>query len=133
MKINRIDHIGIAMKELEGLRSLLELLFPGTDPHVEDVADQGVRATCYPAGKSSLEFLESTREGSAVGRFLEKKGGGIHHIALNVDDLEGALKELKKAGIPLVDEKPRNGAEGKRIAFLHPKGTGGILIELCEG
>ncbi len=132
MKIVRVDHVGIAMQEIESIGPLLRALFPDRDPHVETVPDQGVKTTSHRAGETSLEFLEGSGADGPVDRFLAKRGNGIHHIALAVEDLEGALAELREAGIPLIDETPRRGAEGKRIAFLHPKGTGGILIELCE-
>jgi len=132
LKIIRVDHVGIAMKEIESIAPLLRALFPDREPHVEMVPDQGVKTTSHRAGETSLEFLEGTGADGPVDRFLAKRGNGIHHISLALEDLEEALAELRKAGIPLIDEKPRRGAEGKRIAFLHPKGTGGILIELCE-
>ncbi|MBN1826015.1 MAG: methylmalonyl-CoA epimerase [Candidatus Eisenbacteria bacterium] len=115
------------------MRPALKVLFHGREPHCEEIPDQGVRATCFRVGETSVEFLESTRDEGPIGKYLAKRGSGIHHLAIHVEDIEGALAELKEAGIPLVDEKPRLGAEGKKIAFLHPKGTGGILIELCEG
>jgi len=133
MGIRKIDHVGIALKGAASIAPVLRVLFPEQEPHDETVEDQGVRTLSYEAGESSIEFLESTRPDGPVGKFLERRGPGIHHIALAVDDLEAALADLKAAGIPLIDEKPRAGAGGKRIAFLHPKGTGGILIELTEG
>ncbi len=132
MKIIRVDHIGIALKDLGAIEPLVRVLFRGRVPHVETVPDQGVKTTSHEAGETALEFLEGTGAGGPVDRYLEKKGNGIHHIALAVENLDEALDELRAAGIPLIDEKPRAGAGGKRIAFLHPKGTGGILIELCE-
>ena len=132
MRIIGVDHIGIALKELVAVEPLLRVLFGDRNPHVETVPDQGVKTTSHDAGETSLEFLEGTGEGGPVDRYLEKKGNGIHHIALAVENLDDALDELRVAGIPLIDDKPRTGAGGKRIAFLHPKGTGGILIELCE-
>ncbi|MFH1679596.1 MAG: methylmalonyl-CoA epimerase [Candidatus Eisenbacteria bacterium] len=132
MKVVRVDHVGIAMKEIGAIAPLLRVLFGGEEPRVEVVPDQGVRTTAHRAGETSLEFLEGTGADGPVDRFLARRGSALHHIALAVEDLETALAELKKAGIPLIDEAPRRGAEGKRIAFLHPKGAGGILIELCE-
>lgn len=132
MKVVRVDHVGIAVRDIGSIGPLLRLLFEGCTPRVEIVADQGVKATAFPAGESALEFLEGTGEGGPIDRYLEKKGNGIHHIALAVENLEEALAELKAAGVPLIDERPRIGADGKRIAFLHPKGSGGILIELSE-
>ena len=132
MRILRVDHVGIAVEDLEAAAEVLSLLFPGHQAHVEEVPQQGVRTTSYPAGETALEFLESIADEGPVGRYLKKRGNGIHHIALQVDDLEEALSELEKRGIPLIDRKLRPGAGGKRIAFLHPRGTGGILIELCQ-
>lgn len=132
MRVLRVDHVGIALKDLRPIAPLLRVLFSGADPRVETVEEQGVKATSHRAGETSLEFLEGLGRDGPVDRYLEKRGNGIHHVALAVDDLEGALAELKGAGIPLIDETPRTGAEGKKIAFLHPKGTGGILIELSE-
>ena len=133
MRIKRIDHVGVAIQDLEGMRPALGILFKGMEPHCEEIADQAVKVTCFRVGETSIEFLESTKEDGPIGRYLAKKGSGIHHLAVHVENIEGVLAELKEAGIPLVDEKPRLGAEGKKIAFIHPKGTGGILIELCEG
>ena len=133
MRIKKIDHVGVAIRDLDSMRPLFRILFCGMNPHCEEVEDQGVKATCFRVGETSIEFLESTRENGPIGKYLAKKGSGIHHLAVHVEGIEEALAELKEAGIPLVDETPRLGAEGKKIAFLHPKGTGGILIELCEG
>ncbi|MFH1278058.1 MAG: methylmalonyl-CoA epimerase [Candidatus Eisenbacteria bacterium] len=133
MGVLRIDHVGIATEDLGPIVPLLRVLFPGVEPRVEIVADQGVKTTSHRAGESSLEFLQGLGRDGPVDRYLSRKGNGIHHIALAVDDLEATLEELAAAGIPLIDEKPRIGAEGKKIAFVHPKGTGGILIELCQG
>jgi methylmalonyl-CoA/ethylmalonyl-CoA epimerase len=132
MRVVRVDHIGIAVREVEAVAGILDLLFAKRAPHVETVPDQGVKVTSHRAGETAIEFLEGTGGDGPIDRFLAKRGNAIHHIALAVENLEEAIAELKEAGIPLIDETPRIGAEGKRIAFLHPKGTGGILIELCE-
>lgn len=132
MRVLRVDHVGIALKELGPILPLLRVLFAGAPAHEEVVEDQGVRTVSHRAGETSLEFLEGLGADGPVDRYLERRGNGIHHIALTVDDLEAALAELEAAGVPLIDKTPRRGAGGKRIAFVHPKGTGGILIELSE-
>ena len=131
-KILSIEHVGVAVESLEGLSSIfsdvLGLKFTGS----EEVADQQVITDIYQLDNSKLEFLKATSKGSPIASFIDKKGSGMHHIALLVDHLQPALDYLKKQGIHLIDEKPRIGAEGLSIAFLHPKSTGGMLVELCE-
>jgi len=131
MKILKIDHIGIAVKNLAESSKLYELLgikSTGT----EEVAEQKVKVAFFPVGDSEVELLESTAPDGPIARYIEKNGEGMQHIALRVDDLEAALAELKTKGVRLIDEKPRYGAGGARIAFVHPKSTGGILLELSE-
>ncbi|MCX8031349.1 MAG: methylmalonyl-CoA epimerase [Thermodesulfovibrionales bacterium] len=132
MKILKVDHIGVAVKNSdEGIKffsNLLGLKFEGQ----EVVAEQKVKTTFLPVGDTEVELLEATESDSPVAKFIEKRGEGIHHIAFVVDDIEAALKELQDAGIGLIDTKPRIGAGNKKIAFLHPKHTFGILVELCE-
>lgn len=131
MKILNLDHIGIAVKSLAESSKLYELLgikSTGT----EEVAEQKVKVAFFPVGDSEVELLESTAPDGPIARYIEKNGEGIQHIALRVDDLEKALAELKAKGVRLIDEKPRYGAGGARIAFVHPKSTGGILLELSE-
>ncbi len=133
MHAKRIDHLGIAVENLDQIPPAIRRLLSPSPPHVEEVESQGVRTTSFHvAGGASIEFLESTRGESPVGRFLNKRGNAIHHIALEVENLEEALAELKREGVMLIDETPRDGAEGKKIAFIHPKSAGGILIELCS-
>lgn len=131
MNILKIDHIGIAVKNLAESSKLYELLgikSTGT----EEVAEQKVKVAFFPVGDSEVELLESTVPDGPIARYIEKNGEGIQHIALRVDDLEAALAELKAKGVRLIDEKPRYGAGGARIAFVHPKSFGGILLELSE-
>jgi len=131
VKILKIDHIGIAVKSLSESSKLYELLgikSTGT----EEVADQKVKVAFFPVGDSEVELLESTAPDGPIARYIEKNGEGMQHIALRVDDLDAALAELKAKGVRLIDEKPRYGAGGARIAFVHPKSTGGILLELSE-
>ncbi len=128
----KIDHIGVAVANLEKsiafYRDNIGLVCTG----IEEVAEQKVKVAFIPVGESKVELLESTDPQGPVGKFLEKKGGGVHHVSFRVDDIEARLEELKAQGVPLIDEKPRYGAGGARIAFLHPKATGGVLVELCE-
>jgi methylmalonyl-CoA/ethylmalonyl-CoA epimerase len=131
MKILKIDHIGIAVKSLSESSKLYELLgikSTGT----EEVTDQKVKVAFFPVGDSEVELLESTAPDGPIARYIEKNGEGMQHLALRVDNLEAALAELKAKGVRLIDEKPRYGAGGTRIAFVHPKSTGGILLELSE-
>ena len=131
MKILKVDHIGIAVKSLADRSKFYELLgleSTGT----EEVAQQKVRVAFFPSGDSEIELLESTDADGPIARYIEKNGEGIQHVALRVDNLEAALAELKTKGVRLIDEKPRYGAGGARIAFIHPQATGGVLLELCE-
>ena len=130
--VKKIDHIGIAVKDLEAAlkfyKEVLGLEATGT----EVVEEQKVKVAFLPTGDSEVELLESTSPDGPIAKFIEKNGEGIQHIAFRVDNLEEKLAELKNKGIRLIDEKPRYGAGGARIAFLHPKTTCGTLIELCE-
>lgn len=132
MKILQIDHIGVAVNSnAEGKKfwsDVLGLPYEGE----ETVSEQKVTTAFMPVGESEVELLESTEPGGPISNFLEKKGQGVHHIAFRVDNIDQALEELKEKGVQLIDETPRKGAGGARIAFLHPKATGGVLVELCE-
>jgi methylmalonyl-CoA/ethylmalonyl-CoA epimerase len=130
MKIKRIAHLGVAVKDLEAALKLFTDGLPLEIVHTEDY--QGMKIGFIPVGDSSIELLQDTSGSSAIKRFLDKNGEGIHHIAFEVDDIHQAVEELKAKGIKLVDETPRPGAHGMSIAFLHPKGTHGILMELCQ-
>jgi methylmalonyl-CoA/ethylmalonyl-CoA epimerase len=132
MKLNKIDHIGIAVNNLDEVKSIYETVFEIEPLFVETVEDQKVKTLGYDINGTNIEFLESTDSESPVQRFIDKRGNAVHHIALQVDDLDTKLDALKQKGVRLIDEEPRIGAEGKRIAFIHPKSTGGILIELSE-
>ena len=131
-KIIGIEHVGIAVKDLNSISEIFGDLLGLDLRRREKVADQQVITDIYHAGKGKLEFLKATSPNSPIAKFLEKRPEGMHHIALTVDNLQTALDYLLKQGIQLIDIKPRIGAEGLKIAFLHPKTTGGILIELCE-
>lgn len=130
--IKKIDHIGIAVKDLTGALKFYEEVLGLKATGTEVVEEQKVRVAFLPTGDSEVELLESTSPDGPVARFIEKNGEGIQHIAFRVDNLEERLVELKDKGVRLLDEKPRYGAGGARIAFLHPKSTFGVLVELCE-
>jgi methylmalonyl-CoA/ethylmalonyl-CoA epimerase len=132
MKILKIDHLGIAVNSIADGKSfwsdVLGLKFEGS----ETVETQKVTTAFFPVGDSEVELLESTSPDGPVAKFIEKKGTGFQHVAFRVANIEDALKELKEKGIQLIDQEPRTGAGGAKIVFLHPKATGGILVELCE-
>ena len=132
MKTLKIDHIGIAVKSIEAARQFYEEALGLEMTAVEEVAEQKVRVGFFPVGDSEIELLESTDPEGPIAKFIENKGEGIQHIAVKVDNIEAALAELKEKGFRLIDEKPRYGAGGARIAFVHPKATFGSLIELSE-
>ena len=131
MNVLKIDHIGIAVKNLAESAKLYEMLGIAS-AGAEEVAEQKVKVCFFPVGDSEIELLESTSPDGPIAKYIEKNGEGIQHMALRVDNLEAALAELKAKGVRLIDEKPRYGAGGAKIAFVHPKSTGGILLELTE-
>jgi methylmalonyl-CoA/ethylmalonyl-CoA epimerase len=132
MKVLKIDHLGIAVDSIDEGKNfwtdVLGLEFEGS----ETVADQKVTTAFFPVGESEVELLESTAPDGPIANYIAKRGAGIQHVAFRVENLEAALEELKQKGIRLIDEKPRRGAGGAKIAFLHPKATHGVLVELCE-
>ncbi|MGI5835978.1 MAG: methylmalonyl-CoA epimerase [Chloroflexota bacterium] len=129
IKIKKIEHVGVAVKECDAAASLFSLL--GLKVHsTEDVPDRALKVAMLPVGESEIELLEPTSADSTVAKFLEKRGEGIHHIALCVEDIESAVKELREAGVRMIDEIPRPGAGGKMVAFVHPKSACGVLVEL---
>ena len=130
--IKKIDHIGIAVKSIEKASELFSNILGLKVACEEIVEEQKVKVAFLPLGDSELELLESTSPDGPIARFIEKKGEGIQHIAFRVDNLEKVVEKLKEEGVRLIDEKPRYGAGGAKIAFLHPKSTNGILIELSE-
>ena len=130
--LEKIDHIGVAVQDLEqSLRFYRDQLGLGLKG-IEEVAEQKVRVAFLPLGESKVELLEPIDPEGPVAKFIESRGEGIHHLAFRVTNLEAKLAQLKAQGVRLIDEKPRYGAGGARIAFLHPKSTGGVLVELCE-
>jgi len=130
--LTKINHIGIAVKSLEisipFYRDNLGMSFAG----IEAVEEQKVRVAMLQVGESKIELLEPTAEDSPVARFIEKNGEGIHHVAYEVEDIEAAVAKLTEEGVRMIDQKPRCGAHDTRIAFLHPKSSGGVLTELCQ-
>jgi methylmalonyl-CoA/ethylmalonyl-CoA epimerase len=132
MKPSHIEHIGIAVTNLKEAISFYEKVMGLTCYNIEEVADQKVRTAFFMVGETKIELLESTDPEGPIGKFIQKKGEGIHHIAFSVEKIEDQLSHASEMGITLIDCKPRKGAEGLDIAFLHPKATSGVLIELCE-
>lgn len=128
----KVDHIGIAVPNLDDAIKFYAQVLGIRPDHREEVEEQKVRAAFIPVGETNLELLEPTTPDSPVAKYMEKRGPGIHHLALAVDNIEAALADYKAKGIQLIDSKPRIGAHGKKVAFVHPKSTGGILLELCE-
>ncbi|MHB1686463.1 MAG: methylmalonyl-CoA epimerase [Ignavibacteriaceae bacterium] len=132
MHVNRIEHIAITVKNLDETIKFYENIFGLKCYLVEEVKDQKVRTAFFKVGDTKIELLESTDPQGPIGKFIEKRGGGVHHIAFAVDDVDSSLKEIESKGIELIDKKSRTGAEGFNIAFLNPKSTFGVLTELCE-
>ena len=132
MKPSHIEHIGIAVRDLNSSVSFYEKVFNLKCYNIEEVADQKVRTAFFMVGQTKIELLESTDPEGPIGKFIQNKGEGIHHIAFAVNNIEDQLKHAEKEGVKLIDVNPRKGAEGLDIAFLHPKSTSGVLIELCE-
>jgi methylmalonyl-CoA/ethylmalonyl-CoA epimerase len=130
MKIKRIAHLGVAVSDLDVALKFFTLGLPLELTHTEDY--QGMKIGFIPVGDSSIELLQDVSGSSAIKKYLDKNGEGIHHIAFEVDDIYQAVAELKEKGVKLIDETPRLGAHGMTIAFMHPKGTHGILMELCQ-
>ncbi|OYT35195.1 methylmalonyl-CoA epimerase [Archaeoglobales archaeon ex4484_92] len=130
--VRKIDHVGIAVKNLEEAIKTYKAL--GLEvSEIEEVEEQRVRVAMLPVGESRIELLEATSPDSAIARFIERRGEGIHHLAINVSNIDEALKNAKDSGLTLIDEKPRMGAGGKKVAFVHPKSTHGVLLEFVEG
>lgn len=132
MRVKRIDHVGIAVSDLAAAKRLYEDLLGLKLTREETVADQGVRTHFYPIAGVKLELLESTTPDGPIARHLEKRGPGMQHLAVEVDDIDAAIAELKARGVRMIDDAPRRGVENTRIAFVHPKDTHGVLLELVE-
>lgn len=130
--INKIDHLGIAVKDMEAALKFYEDALGLTSTKTEVVEEQKVKVAFIPVGDTKVELLESTSPDGPVAKYIEKNGEGVQHIAFKVDNIEAALEQLKAKGVRLIDEKPRIGAGGAKIAFIHPKASFGTLIEICE-
>ena len=130
--MKKIEHIGIAVKDMEQSNLLFEKLL-GTAPYKqEEVASEGVKTSFFMNGPNKIELLEATNPDSPIAKFIEKKGEGIHHIAFDVEDIVSEIERLKSEGFIVLNETPKQGADNKLVAFLHPKGTNGVLVELCQ-
>lgn len=132
MKITRIDHLGVAVKDLETVKKLYTENLNLEAHHEEVVESQKVKVCFFKVGETNIELLLATSPDSPVAKFIEKSGEGFHHLAFEVEDIDAAVEELKAAGVRMIDEKPREGAHGAKVAFIHPKATHGLLIELCQ-
>ncbi len=128
----RLEHMGIAVKQLSVSVPLFEQLLNTPCYKTEEVASEGVNTAFFRTGESKVELLESTREDGPIGKFIAKKGEGIHHLAFEVEDIEAEMKRLSGLGFELLNAVPKNGADNKLVCFLHPKSTNGVLIELCQ-
>jgi len=132
VKMRKIEHIGIAVHDLENSNELFSKLFGQAAYKTEEVASEGVKTSFFICGPNKIELLEATDANSPIAKFLEKKGEGIHHIAFDVEDIYVEIERLKLEGFTVLNETPKKGADNKLVAFLHPKTTNGVLIELCQ-
>ena len=130
--MNKIEHIGIAVKNMEDSNHLFSKLFGKASYKTEAVESEGVKTAFFKVGNNKIELLEATSADSPIAKFIEKKGEGIHHIAFDVDDIEAEVARLTQEGFVVLNEKPKKGADNKLVVFLHPKSTNGVLIELCQ-
>ncbi|WP_396180928.1 methylmalonyl-CoA epimerase [Flavobacterium sp.] len=130
--MRKIEHIGIAVHDLENSNELFSKLFGQAAYKTEEVASEGVKTSFFMCGPNKIELLEATNENSPIAKFIEKKGEGIHHIAFDVEDIYAEIERLKLEGFTVLNETPKKGADNKLVAFLHPKTTNGVLIELCQ-
>lgn len=130
--MDKIEHIGIAVKNLESSNLLFEKLLGAPHYKVEEVVSEGVRTSFFKSGPNKIELLEATNDNSPIAKFLERKGEGIHHIAFAVEDIIKEIERLKEEGFTVLNEMPKKGADNKLVAFLHPKTTNGVLVELCQ-
>ena len=130
--MEKIEHIGIAVKNLEASNILFEKLLGVPHYKIEEVASEGVRTSFFKSGPNKIELLEATKPDSTIAKYLEKKGEGIHHVAFSVEDIVSEIERLKGEGFVVLNEIPKKGADNKLVAFLHPKGTNGVLVELCQ-
>jgi methylmalonyl-CoA/ethylmalonyl-CoA epimerase len=130
--IKKIEHIGIAVKDLSHSNELFKKLFGNEHYKVEAVESEGVSTSFFMLGETKIELLQATTPDSAIAKFIDKKGEGIHHIAYAVDDIKSEMERLKSEGFEILNQEPKQGADNKLICFLHPKSTNGVLVELCQ-
>ncbi|WP_288955380.1 methylmalonyl-CoA epimerase [uncultured Polaribacter sp.] len=130
--MKKIEHIGIAVKDLEKSNALFASLFGKEHYKIEEVISEGVKTSFFKSGPNKIELLQATNSKSPIAKFIEKKGEGIHHVAFAVSDIKKEIKRLKKEGFTILNDVPKKGADNKLVAFLHPKTTNGVLVELCQ-
>jgi methylmalonyl-CoA/ethylmalonyl-CoA epimerase len=130
--VNKIEHIGIAVKDIDASNQLFAKLFNKEHYKMEEVESEGVKTSFFQLGESKIELLEATRDDSPIAKFIAKKGEGVHHIAFDVTDINAEVARLKEEGFVVLNETPKKGADNKWVVFLHPKSTNGTLIELCQ-
>ena len=130
--MEKIEHIGIAVKSIENSNALFAKLFGAPHYKIEEVASEGVNTSFFQVGPNKIELLEATKPDSPIAKFIEKKGEGIHHIAFDVEDIQAEMERLRAEGFTILNETPKKGADNKLVCFLHPKTTNGVLIELCQ-
>ncbi|WP_299121380.1 methylmalonyl-CoA epimerase [uncultured Winogradskyella sp.] len=130
--MRKIEHIGIAVKDIEKSNQLFASLFGKEHYKIEDVKSEGVKTSFFKCGPNKIELLQATNKNSPIAKFIEKKGEGIHHIAFAVDNIEKEIERLTKEGFEMIHKAPKKGADNKLIAFLHPKSSNGVLVELCQ-
>ncbi|NNE31312.1 MAG: methylmalonyl-CoA epimerase [Winogradskyella sp.] len=130
--MKKIEHIGIAVKDIEQSNALFRSLFGKEHYKIEDVESEGVKTSFFKCGPNKIELLQATNQESPIAKFIEKKGEGIHHIAFAVDNIESEIERLTGEGFRMIHKSPKKGADNKLIAFLHPKSTNGVLVELCQ-
>ncbi|MBC2843928.1 methylmalonyl-CoA epimerase [Winogradskyella flava] len=130
--MKKIEHIGIAVKDIEASNQLFKVLFDKAHYKIEDVESEGVKTSFFKCGPNKIELLQATNADSPIAKFIDKKGEGIHHIAFAVEDIEKEIERLEEEGFKMIHKVPKKGADNKLIAFLHPKSTNGVLIELCQ-
>lgn len=128
----KLEHIGIAVKDIEASNELFATLFNAPHYKIESVESEGVKTSFFQVGESKIELLEASSPDSAIAKFIEKRGEGIHHLAFEVEDIDAEIERLSGEGFTLIHTKPKDGADNKRIAFLHPKSTNSVLVELCQ-
>ena len=130
--MKKIEHIGIAVKSIENANQIYTSLLGASPYKMEEVKSEGVKTSFFKTGDSKIELLEATNPDSPIAKFIEKRGEGVHHIAFAVDDIESEIARLKREGFIVLNETPKKGADNKLVAFLHPRSTAGVLVELCQ-